>query len=260
MAIDEAIFRENQRRRESLPTLRFYSWHKPAVSIGYFQDASREIDCKTCREQGVEIVRRPTGGKAVYHEHDVTYAVVAQESCPPFPRDILGTYRVISGCIARGLTILGIETSMSPERRPIQAGNRSASCFSSSSSYELLAGNRKLCGSAQVRARGVFLQHGSLLTEFDPHKTCRVLFPHCKDKAGQIERLRTSITSLKDHLRVHVDVEGICSALQAGFEGELKVTLMPGELTAEEEEIASELLRDKYSMDKWNMEGVCTLD
>ena len=101
MAVDEAVFRERIRTKVP-PTLRFYGWRTPAVSIGHFQDARREIDIEACRRLGIAIVRRPTGGKAVLHEQELTYAVIAGDDLPLFPPDILETYRIISGCIARG--------------------------------------------------------------------------------------------------------------------------------------------------------------
>ena len=108
MAIDEAVFREVG-RNGGPPTLRFYGWSAPAVSIGYFQAPAAEIDLDACREAGVVLVRRPTGGKAVYHDGDLTYAVVAPERNPLFPPTIIGTYEAISRCLVRGLDRLGLE-------------------------------------------------------------------------------------------------------------------------------------------------------
>jgi lipoate-protein ligase A len=116
MAIDEAVFRVCIRRKTP-PTLRFYGWRVPALSIGCFQDYEKEVDTDACRRFGVEIVRRPSGGKAVLHEQELTYAVIAGADLPLFSQDILDTYRVISGCIAEGLSRVGIRAQMEADGR-----------------------------------------------------------------------------------------------------------------------------------------------
>jgi lipoate-protein ligase A len=256
MAIDEAIFRVNQ-RREIPPTLRFYGWASSTVSLGYFQDIKKEVDVEACRRHHIHVVRRPTGGKAVLHEGDLTYAIVAREGNSLFPADILGTYRVISRCIACGLAFLGIEAEMAGKSRMLDGDSLKASCFSSPSRYELLVKNRKICGSAQVRSRGVFLQHGSILMDFNPFKTCDVMLPHSDDCEGQVEQLKQSVTSILEHADQPVDIRMVCRMLMAGFEKTLGVELMQGILSAEEEEIKDNLLKRKYMNVRWNMEGGC---
>ena len=177
MAVDEALFREAV--GISLPRrLRFYGWQSPAVSLGRFQNARRELDLEACERFGIAVVRRPTGGKAVLHEQELTYAVVAADASPLFPPDILGTYRLISACIARGLSALGIAAEMKTEGRTLAEGETNAVCFAHPSRYELLVDGRKICGSAQMRSQGVFLQHGSLLMTFDPGRISAVLPSH----------------------------------------------------------------------------------
>ena len=252
MAIDEAIFRENQ-RREVPPTLRFYGWQLPTVSIGHFQDARKEVAVESCRRCGIDIVRRPTGGKAVFHDKDLTYAVFARENCPFFSPDILGTYRVISSCIAKGLSMLGIKAEIAHEGRSSQENRLKTFCFSSPSRYELLVEGRKICGSAQVRSRGAFLQHGSLLINFDPFKTCAVMLPHYQK--WQIERMGRSVTSIHDHVISPIDIAMLCEVLREGFKKVLDVRFVEQDLTPEEEELKTRLLRNKYLTDGWNMEG-----
>jgi lipoate-protein ligase A len=256
MAIDEAIFRFHQ-REDLPPTLRFYGWTFPTVSLGYFQDAEKEVDIEACRRKHIPVVRRPTGGKAVLHEGDVTYAVVGRDSNPLFPADILGTYRVISRCIAGGLALLGIEAEMEGNSRAPDGDSLKASCFSSPSRYELLVKNRKICGSAQVRSRGVFLQHGSILMEFNPFKTCDVMLPRSGDYERQILRMKQSVTSVSEHADRMVDVGMVCHALMAGFEKTLGIELVKGKLSLEEEEIKTALMTHKYMNARWNMEGGC---
>lgn len=258
MATDEAIFRENQ-RTDSPPTLRFYSWSPPAVSLGYFQEAREEVNIAACRRYSVDIVRRPTGGKAVLHENDLTYSVVASERGTLFPADILGTYKVISSCIAKGLSELGIEAEMKGNGRSYQDDSLKAACFSSPSRYELLAKKKKICGSAQLRSKGVFLQHGSILVDFDPFKTCALLLPQEEDRNGQARKLRGSVTSIYEQVGAPVPMENICNIMKESFERVLDIEMVEGCLTAEEESLKLQLI-NKYMNDRWNMEGKVASD
>lgn len=254
MAVDEAVFLQS-RRGTSPPTLRFYAWLAPAVSIGHFQQIGRDIDFAACRRRFVEIVRRPTGGKAVFHGHDLTYAVVGRERRDGFPADILGTYRLISGCLIRGLCELGIEAGMAQDGRKWPEMPAEASCFSAPSRYELLVLGRKICGSAQVRSHGSFLQHGSLLLDFDPCQNSEILLPHPEGRDRQIAHLRQSVTSLCEQGVSFPDMKTLCGVMKAGFEAVLGIRLEEGALTPEEEALKGCLLRDKYTNDQWNLKG-----
>jgi lipoate-protein ligase A len=253
MAVDEAVFRASIRKKAP-PTLRFYGWRVPALSIGYFQDYEKEVDGEACRKFGVDIVRRPTGGKAVLHEQELTYAVIAGADSPLFPPDILKTYRVISGCIAKGLAEVGIRAEMEADGRQAPDGTLRSSCFSSPSRYELLVGGRKICGSAQMRSHGVFLQHGSLLLAFDPLRTCAVMLPH-RDMGRDADLLRNAITSVGEQAGTLIDEENLCRVLREGFEQALGIRLREGALTPEEEGLRDELMTKKYGSEGWNREG-----
>jgi lipoate-protein ligase A len=254
MAIDEALFRECQ-NSQGPPTLRFYTWLNPAVTFGYFQDPASDIDLEACERYRIDVVRRPTGGKAVLHEGDLAYALVAADTHPSFAPDILGTYRIINGCIARGLALFGLEATMCLDKGPPQDDRLGAACFSSLSRFELLAGGRKLCGSAQVRAHGVFLLHGSILMKFNPERTAVVIGRHYRKEGGQAQSLRASVTSLQDQLGRAVDYESLRQALIRGFELQLGVRLKEGDLSRAEQMRKTELLRDKYRNERWNAEG-----
>ncbi|MFA6411638.1 MAG: lipoate--protein ligase family protein [Syntrophales bacterium] len=257
MAIDEAIFREVQ-RSGGPPTVRLYGWLSPAVTIGHFQHIDREIDLDACRKGGVTVVRRPTGGKAVYHDDDLTYAVIAADNTSLFSPTILETYRVISQCLVRGLHKLGVEAILAAEGREpgkesvmesgmgTVKGSEDASCFSVPSLHELLVKGRKICGSAQMRSRGVFLQQGSLLMSFDPEKTYDVTLPHREPRARQVQALREKVTSLYDHLPRFVTREDVCKSLIEAFQTGWQVSLAEGSLTPEEETLKEHLLKTKY--------------
>ncbi|NPV05159.1 MAG: lipoate--protein ligase family protein [Syntrophaceae bacterium] len=247
MAIDEAVFRLN--RREGLPpTLRFFGWSPPAVSLGYFQKTGREIDVGACRRAGVDIVRRPTGGKAVLHEHELTYSLVAPADHPLFTGDIIGTYRVVSACIVEALCRLGLTPEVACDGRSAAGTALEGYCFAAPSRYELLVGGRKICGSAQVRSGGAFLQHGSLLADIDPVRTASVM-------GVSVEGVRRTTTSLREQLGRAVGHEELAGLLRAAFEDTLGIRLAEGVLSPAEESLKERLLREKYGTDRWNLEG-----
>jgi len=253
MAVDEAIFRECIRGGRG-PTLRFYGWRAPTLSLGHFQDLEREVDAGACERLGIGIIRRPTGGKAVLHDQELTYAVIAGASSPLFPPSILETYRIISRCIAAGLAALGIETALTGAGRQ-EAGDRlRASCFSFPSRHELTAAGRKICGAAQVRSQGAFLQHGALLMGFDPRLTCEIILPHRKGEE-QLDRLRRSVTTVGEQAGREIDAETLSGHLREGFEAVLGVRFEAGGLTAAEERLKEQLMANKYGADRWNREG-----
>lgn len=147
MAIDEAVI-EGIRNGSSPPTIRFFAWEPCAVSIGYFQAIRDEVNLETCRELGIDCIRRWTGDGAVYHDHlgEITYSVIAPANM--FPKNIIESYRLICGWLVKALGSLGIEA----EFRPVN---------------DILVGNRKISGSAQTRRGGVLLQHGTLLYDLE---------------------------------------------------------------------------------------------
>jgi len=251
IAIDEAIFRAG-REREMPPTLRFYGWKRPAVSLGYFQDAEKEINCGYCRDRGIDIVRRPTGGRAVLHGDDLTYSLVAGEDNPHFSSDIVETYRIISGCIIRGLEKSGVVAKMVKEGRP-GSGSAGAFCFAAAYKNELLANGKKICGSAQVRAKGMFLQHGSLLMDFDPVAVCAAITT--KNAAMEVEKIKASVTSIRENAGDDIGIDTLCRNIAAGFEEVLNIRLIEGGVSPEEETIRDSLLESKYLSDRWNMKG-----
>ena len=252
MAVDEAVFRLG--RREGLPpTLRFFGWSPPAVSLGYFQKTSREIDVEACRRAGIDIVRRPTGGKAVLHDQELTYSLSAAVDHPLFTGDILGTYRIISSCIEEALQRLGLTPEVAIEGRSAAGTPLEGYCFAAPSRYELLVGGRKICGSAQIRTSGSFLQHGSLLIDIDPARTAAVM-------KVSAEGVTASTTTLREQLGRAIGADELARVLRVAFEDMLGIVLVEEGLTQAEEELKRKLLDEKYGTDRWNLEGKSTPD
>lgn len=248
MAIDEAVFRETI-THQRLPTLRFYGWRKAAVSIGYFQNIENEINIHACRSAGIDVVRRLTGGKAVFHSDEITYCVAACGAGNLFPADIQGTYRMISACLARALDLMGIEASIALGSGQTAGSDLQSSCFSAPSDNELLVAGRKICGSAQVRRRGGFLQHGSLLLTFDPERTAALILPVSTLQGA--DRLRASVTAVNEILPSPISEEAVCTALAKGFIDELGISVKEAPLT-QAEGLLSRRLVHQYADDCWN--------
>lgn len=249
MAIDEAIFRETIKNKKP-PTIRFYGWRPAAVSIGYFQDIEKEINIERCRAAGVDIVRRLSGGKAVFHCAEVTYSVMACNQEALFPADISGTYKIISKCLAHGLAGLGIKTVLAETGRALPDDDFKACCFSVPSRNELLVAGRKICGSAQIRTNGGFLQHGSLLMDFDPVRTASFLLP--VRTAGQLQKLKDSVAAIREEIANPVDEKEICTGLKKGFTAVLGKEIIEESLTSSEAELAGNLIQ-KYADSRWNV-------
>ena len=158
---------------------------------------------------------RLSGGKAVFHCDEVTYSVIACDNEELFPPDILGTYKIISNCIACGLACLGIEAALAETGRNLRDTDFKACCFSMPSRNELLVSGRKICGSAQMRSGGGFLQHGSILMNFDPVQTASFLLPMRTDV--QLRKLKDSVAAINEEIARPVDEKEICASLKKGF-------------------------------------------
>jgi len=247
MAVDEAIFRETLRNKTS-PTLRFFGWRRQAVSIGYFQEVQKEIHEGGCRRAGVDLVRRITGGKAVHHRDEVTYSLAAGSHERRFPDDIVRTYEIISLCLARGLSKLGIHAHLAKAGAFHKKTDRTPSCFAEPAGKELLVAGRKICGSAQIRSHGGFLQQGSLLMTFDPAQTAALI-----RSAEPPEGWRSRVAGVNELVSPSVSPETLCEALLAGFCEELGVDVVPGELTPEEQALCARLTQ-KYESAAWTMD------
>lgn len=167
MALDEILFRRAEEGWASGPVLRLYTWRPACLSLGYHQSLAEACDVDHCRRAGYDVVRRPTGGKAVLHDDELTYSVIARHDSPPFAgRGLLGSYASIAEALALALAALGlpVELTQRPAKIPPQGG---APCFLVPSEKEILVGGRKVVGSAQRRGRRAFLQHGAIPLHLD---------------------------------------------------------------------------------------------
>jgi lipoate-protein ligase A len=242
MAIDETLWRA-RRAGASPPTLRFYAWAPPTVSLGYGQPLDDEIDQSVCRALGVGLARRPTGGSAIYHdgpERELTYSVTATNDDLGVTTDLLASYRWIARALARGLRALGAPVEIVERRRDY--GPVPGFCFARTGTYELEVGGRKLVGSAQRRHGRCFLQHGSILLDIDAARVASI-FP--------VADPSRSVATLAEALGRRPAWDGCVTAIAEAFEAEHGIALRPGGLTEGEAAQAEALAREKYATDAW---------
>lgn len=268
MAIDEVLL-------ESViaggaPVVRFYTWQPATISLGVNQ-AVGEIDLAECACRGFGVVRRLTGGRAVLHQHELTYAVIAREHDLRVSGGVVESYRKISAALVEGLGSLGTAVELAPPN-PAQlratasrhggvedAGSQNvdssrAVCFDAASAYELTAGGKKLVGSAQARRGGALLQHGSILLDIDWDAWVSV-FKYATEAGKQraYSKLPSRMTSLKHELGREVSAAEVANALQAALEHVFSVDLESGNLTQDEEGAAMRFAADKYGSDEWTL-------
>jgi lipoyl(octanoyl) transferase len=257
MATDEAIFL-SCRQGAAPPTLRLYGWKPPAVSLGYFQKVESAVDAEECRRRGIGVVRRMTGGRAVLHHHELTYAVIAPDNAHPFSPTVLETYMTIGSCLLNFFNDLGLNAQWVALRDKYRGAaaskHETASCFSAPSWYEITVGGKKICGSAQKRGDGVFLQHGSILIDHDPDELAAVLLSK-KGKGDFVREIEASTTSLSRHLTGTIDVQDLGMKLLSSFQNTLGVPFSRGPLTAGELQLKELLRREKYQTAEWNCRG-----
>ncbi|MBI4552789.1 MAG: lipoate--protein ligase family protein [Candidatus Latescibacteria bacterium] len=255
MAIDEAVMRAC-RRTEAPPTVRVYAWRPPAVSFGYAQQVEHEIDLRLCRLSGLSVVRRPTGGRVVLHDEELTYSLIVPESHPAIGTSPYETYRIASEALVNGLRRLGVDGDLA---RPPLSSSRSGTagiCFSSASRFEIIVDGRKLVGSAQRRTAGMVLQHGSLLLG-PGHKRLPFLLPEGFEAQREtlIAELEERTTSMAELLGRPVSFDEMAEMVRLGFEERLGVTFSDAGLTPVEREEAERLVAEKYGTEAWNLEG-----
>jgi lipoate-protein ligase A len=264
MALDEALLISCQ-QDFSPPVVRLYGWNPPAVSVGYSQSASQAVDIGTCRRRGVDVVRRITGGRAVFHHQEITYSVCASSSRFPELGDNVGeTYRKLSLALLESLRILGVEADwVKPwaETKTVSvSAGRCMPCFLSNSRYELAVKGKKLVGSAQRRFsihRGEqtehsFIQHGSILTGESGYGSA--FFLPSEDSTRLLQQsLSEKSTNLREVLGREVRADEMARAIKQGFERCFGCRLEESTLRQSEMRVARDLSGRKYGSEEWNL-------
>ncbi|MEA3459605.1 MAG: lipoate--protein ligase family protein, partial [Chloroflexota bacterium] len=194
MAVDEAISLAVAEGAIQ-PTIRFYGWQPPCLSIGYAQSMEGDVDVAKCRKHGIDYVRRPTGGRAVLHADELTYSLALPRDDPRAAGGVIGSYRRLSLGLVLGLRSLGLLVVQAPAEREEEAN--SAVCFDLPAPYEITVGGKKLVGSAQVRRKRVVLQHGALPLTGDITRIINFLKVPEEEQTELKKKLRERATSLE---------------------------------------------------------------
>jgi len=199
-------------------TARFYSWERPSVTVGYAQDAASELDLDSLREHGAVWIRRPTGGRAVLHDWDITYSCTFPKSLTAMGSTITETYRIITGCLMAGLDRASIRCAAHDSDADMKGIGRSVKlpCFLAPNRDEIMVDGRKLVGSAQKRTANAVLQHGSIPITAAYRKLPEFLRIDESEKEKQV-RLLISKSCCIDELVPGVTFESLARCLMDGF-------------------------------------------
>ena len=253
MAVDEAIL-ESVVSGKSLPTLRLYAWEPPCVSLGYAQPVS-DVSMLELSKRGYEIVRRPTGGRAILHTDELTYSVAGLQDEPRLAGGVLESYYILAQALLYALQAIGVP-AVSEQRSQGQTNlggdKNNPVCFEVPSTYEITFGGKKLIGSAQARRRGGVLQHGTLPLKGDLTRLIQVLnFPDQASREDAAVRLLEKAATIQDVTGKPVEWDTAARAFADAFSKVLNLNLIVGNISDTELIRAGELNDRKYSNIEW---------
>jgi lipoate-protein ligase A len=246
MAVDEAILTFHL-RGETPPTLRVFAWERPAISLGRFQDVEREILQAACASQGIALVRRPTGGRAVLHVEEFTYSVTVSTEYG-VPTGVVAAYAWLAQGIIAALEPFGIYSEVSTNRVSKQ---QTAACFAFSTQADLTSNGRKLVGSAQVWKENSVLQQGTVpLEDGGPLLFSLLNYPAEEERQAALAAYQEA-TACIHRFAPGVTWGEMREAFQRGFTQALGVPFEPGALSEDEWGLARELAATKYAHLDW---------
>lgn len=243
MAIDESISKAVVAGLVP-PTLRFFGWQPACLSLGQAQPGS-DVDREACRLNGVDVVRRPTGGRAILHIDELTYSVIAPDADPRVAGTIVESYQRLSGGLLNGLKLMGVPTQQA-DRVDGRDRDQGPVCFEVPSNYEIVFGDKKLVGSAQMRKVGVVLQHGTIPLHGDIARITHYLSAH-----PDPDRVRSRATTVEAVIGRVIDFKAAARWMAEGLAQTLEIDLLPGELIDQEQDWTDELRQNKYAVDAW---------
>ena len=222
MALDEAVM-ENV---GEVPVLRIYGWRPAAVSVGYFQSIKEEVDLEKCRQLGVDIVRRLTGGGAVLHESELTYSFITRQ----YPKNIMESYRWICDAVVMSINRLGFNAIFVPLN-------------------DIIVNDKKVSGNAQTRKKGVLMQHGTILLSVNLDKMFSVLkVPSEKLRDKIIKDVKERVSGLAGRT-----FDDMASSIKTSFRDKFDATLIADNLNEKEISRAEWLAEHKYGSEGWNL-------
>jgi lipoate-protein ligase A len=241
MGIDQALL-QLYARGESPPTLRFYQWNPPGISLGRLQ-RRLGFDAGACQRLGFDVVRRPTGGRAVLHQNDLTYSIITgtQEG---IPITLSAAYRLLCGGLLAGFRLLGLEAELGQEQA--QADQPDV-CFLRSLIGDIVFRGKKFVGSAQTWSGSSLLQHGSILLEPQTATWAELLGGDEGTQQTHCEDLKKRMTSLSEILGHVPPIHTVKAAIVKGMAQALGVVFAEGQLTPSEWALAHEVVNQLKS-------------
>jgi lipoate-protein ligase A len=240
MAVDEFLFMSLD-TKTSQTVLRFYGWIRPTVSIGYSQEAGDSVDMAFCKANGIDIVRRITGGKLVLHHEEVTYSLVSTDNTT-FPPTVGDSYRQVSEAFMAGLRKMGLNPNLA-EVPPEEYVRNHQLCFSYPARNEVEVSGKKIIGSAQKRVGSKFMQHGLIPLKENEKLLSSVALSKEKEKIQMI--------SLAQALGKDVGFDWTVSVLRAGISEYFDVHLEARTLTQREKKMIRQIQKDRYANRNW---------
>ena len=222
MALDEVLMYSV--KYDDIPILRLYGWQPPAVSIGYFQSMDEEVEVKKCKQMGLDVVRRITGGGAVLHDSELTYSFTTKI----YPKNIMESYKLICDPVVMCINKLGFNAKFVPLN-------------------DITVNNKKVSGNAQTRKKNILLQHGTILLDVNIEKMFSVLkIPSEKIKEKMISDAKARVMGLNKTF------EEVAYNLKESFSEKFVADLIVDNLTIEQTENTKKLANEKYASDSWN--------
>ncbi|MFC1539520.1 biotin/lipoate A/B protein ligase family protein [Candidatus Latescibacterota bacterium] len=251
MAMDEALV-TSVRKGNSSPVFRLFEWENDAITFGYSQNVSDIIDIVKCKSDGIEITRRLTGGRAVYHKNEIAYSVVGFTDDRCFGGSIIDTYGSISRVLADGLKMIGIKAEISSEKPsyiPLQR-QKTEPCFLTASRFEITLDGNKLVGSAQRRFKNLFIQQGSILTGPGSEKVAEYMKnENLTVEYGKLLAERT--INLKSQSDGQFSVNNLKKSLFHSFEIASGIHCEHENPTEEELKNTEQLISGRYGSEGW---------
>jgi len=225
MARDIAVL-EAVSAGQSPPTLRFYGWQPPCLTLGKHQGLDA-VDLEFCRRHAIDVVRRPTGGRALLHHLELTYSVIAPLGAPPLPTALQEAYRVICGGLVAACRSLGIAAELTGGEVNLRLPNPTSTipCFEAPAEGEVVVAGRKLIGSAMRAHAGCILQHGAILLDWDGRLQAGAM--GLADDAS----LRPHVTTVSAELGRAVDRREVEAATVRAFADHFSLELVGGRPT-----------------------------
>ena len=250
MAVDDSLL-ESVIAGESPPILRLYDWDPPCLSLGYAQPFS-DVDSHQLQQHHWSVTRRPTGGRAILHTDEITYAVIGSQSDPRLFGSVLETYRTISSALIYALALLGIKAQADKLSINQPAASTPPVCFEVPSNYEITVNGLKILGSAQARRQNALLQHGALPLTGDITRILEVLtFPDEVARSAARTRLLAHATHVSACLQQEVSWDAVADALEQAFTTTLNISFVRDELSTQEVSRARALVVEKYDHPDW---------